>query len=98
MGMGPRTNLYRIGGDPLTQLNKFNYIFVIFVFFIRNADIYKINEKYAGGDPLTQLIFFNLIIFERFLQKKMNGKYFVGDPLMQSIEHSSLSTALVIEV
>ena len=25
MGMGPRTNLYRIGGDTLTQLNLFNY-------------------------------------------------------------------------
>ena len=25
MGMGPRTNWYRIGGDPLTQLNFFNY-------------------------------------------------------------------------
>ena len=32
MGMGPRTNLYRIGGDPLTQLNLFNYIFLNFVF------------------------------------------------------------------
>ena len=52
MGMGPRTNLYRIGGDPLTQLNLFNYIFV---FFIRNADGDKINGKYVVGDPLTQL-------------------------------------------
>ena len=23
MGMGPRTNLYNIGGDPLTQLNLY---------------------------------------------------------------------------
>ena len=55
MGMGPRTNSYRIGGDPLTQLNFFNYIFLNFVFFIRNADGDKINWKYVVGDPLTQL-------------------------------------------
>ena len=45
MGVGPRTNLYRIGGDPLTQLKKINYIFWNFVFFIRNADGDKINGK-----------------------------------------------------
>ena len=50
MGMGPRTNLYRIGGDPLTQLNFINYIF-----FKINADIDKTNGKYVVGDPLTQL-------------------------------------------
>ena len=66
MGMGPRTNLYRIGGDPLTQFNSLNLNFCEFFFFKRNAD-----------------------------SEKMNGKYFVGDPLMQSIEHFSLSTALV---
>ena len=56
MGMGPRTNLYRIGGDPLTQLIFFNYIFLNFLFFIRNADGDKnINGKYVVGDPLTQL-------------------------------------------
>ena len=55
MGMGPRTNWYRIGGDPLTQLKKFNYIFVNFFSFIRNADGDKINGKYVVGDPLTQL-------------------------------------------
>ena len=55
MGMGPRTNLYRIGGDPLTQLNLFNYIFLDFLLFIRNADGDKINGKYVVGDPLTQL-------------------------------------------
>ena len=55
MGMGPRTNLYRIGGDPLIQLNFFNYIFFEFFVFIRNADSDKINEKYIVGDPLTQL-------------------------------------------
>ena len=55
MGIGPRTNLYRIGGDPLTQLNLLNEIFLNFVFFIRNADSDKINEKYVVGDPLTQL-------------------------------------------
>ena len=49
MDMGPRTNLYRIGGDPLTQL-----ILLIFLFFIRNADSDKLNGKYVVGDPLTQ--------------------------------------------
>ena len=49
MGMGPRTNVYRIGGDPLTQL-----IFFYFFLFIRNADSDKINGKYVVGDPMTQ--------------------------------------------
>ena len=52
MRMGPRTNVYRIGGDPLTQLI---YLFLLnFVFFIRNADSDKINGKYVVGDPMTQ--------------------------------------------
>ena len=55
MGTGPSTNLYGIGGDPLTQLNFLNYIFLNFCFFIRNADSDKINGKYVVGDPLTQL-------------------------------------------
>ena len=55
MGMGPRTNLYRIGGDPLTQLIFVNYIFLNFLFFIRNADSEKINGNYFVGDPLTHL-------------------------------------------
>ena len=55
MGMGPRTNLYTSGGDPLTQLHFCNYIFLNFVFFIRNADGDQINGKYVVGDPLTQL-------------------------------------------
>ena len=55
MGMGPRTNLYSIGGDPLTQLNFLNYIFLNFFFFKRNANSDKINGKYVDGDPLTQL-------------------------------------------
>ena len=55
MGMEPRTNLYRIGGDPLTQLNLCNYIFLNFVFFKRNADSEKMNGKYFVGDPLTNL-------------------------------------------
>ena len=55
MGMGPRTNLYRIGGDPLTQLNLFNKKKLNFFFFIRNGDGDKINAKYVVGDPLTQL-------------------------------------------
>ena len=56
MGMGPRTNLYRIGGDPLTQLIFVNYInfFLIFVYFLRNADSDQINGKDVG-DPLSQL-------------------------------------------
>ena len=49
------TNVYRIGGDPLTQLNFCNYIFLILFFFIRNADSDKINGKYVVGDSLTQL-------------------------------------------
>ena len=28
MGAGPNTNLYNIGGDPLTQLNIFNNLFL----------------------------------------------------------------------
>ena len=55
MGMGPRTNLYRIGGDPMTQLNFLNYIFMNFFFFIINAASDQINGKYVVGDPLTQL-------------------------------------------
>ena len=55
MGMGPRTNWYRIGGDPLTQLKFVNSIFVNFFSFIRNANGDKINGKYVVGDPLTQL-------------------------------------------
>ena len=55
MGMGPRTNLFNIGGDPLTQLMLFNYFLLILLFFIRNADSDKINGKYVVGDPLTQL-------------------------------------------
>ena len=56
MDMGPRTNLYRIGGDPLTQLIFLilNLFFILF-FFIRNADSDKINGTYVVGDPLTQL-------------------------------------------
>ena len=54
MGMGPRTNLYSIGGDPLTQLKILNYYFCFF-FFKRNADSDKINGKYFVGDPLTHL-------------------------------------------
>ena len=47
---GPRTNLYRIGGDPLIQIN-----FCEFFFFLINADNNDINGKYVVGDPLTQL-------------------------------------------
>ena len=55
MGVGPSTNLYSIGGDPLTQYKFINEIFFDFFFFIRNADSDKINGKYVVGDPLTQL-------------------------------------------
>ena len=54
-GYGPRTNLYRIGGDPLNQLQNLNYYFLNLFYFIRNADSDKINGKYVVGDPLTQL-------------------------------------------
>ena len=54
MGAGPSTNVYSIGGDPLTQLNLY-YIFLNLFFFIRNADSDKINQKDVVGDPLTQL-------------------------------------------
>ena len=55
MDAGPSTNLYSIGGDPMTQLIFFNYIFLNLLFFIKNADSDKINGKYVVGDPLTQL-------------------------------------------
>ena len=55
MGMGLRTNLYSIGGDPLTQLQILNFYFFYFFFFERNADSDKINGKDVVGDPLTQL-------------------------------------------
>ena len=55
MGAGPSTNLYSIGGDPLTQLHFCNYIYFILFFFIRNADSEKMNGKYVVGDPLTHL-------------------------------------------
>ena len=51
----PSTNLYNIGGDPLTQLKIVNYYYYFFFFFIRNPDSDKINGKDVVGDPLTQL-------------------------------------------
>ena len=53
MGMGPSTNLYSIGGDPLTQIIFLNYIFFNFLVFIRNADSDKINGGGGGGDGDT---------------------------------------------
>ena len=50
MGIGPRTNLYNIGGDPLTQLN---FLKLIFFFFIRNADSDEINGKYFVGEQIV---------------------------------------------
>ena len=52
MGMGPRTNVYNIGGDPITFCKFF---FFKFFFFKRNADSEKMNGKYFVGDPLTHL-------------------------------------------
>ena len=49
MGMGPSTNLYSIGGDPLTQIIFSNYIFLNFLVFIRNADSDKINGGAGVG-------------------------------------------------
>ena len=54
MGAGPSSNLYSIGGDPLTRLIFFNYFIFIYFFFERNADNDKINGKDVG-DPLIQL-------------------------------------------
>ena len=45
MGMGPRTNVYRIGSDPLTQL---------IYFFSEETLSDTINGKYVVGDPMTQ--------------------------------------------
>ena len=55
MGAGPSTNLYSIGGDPLTQYIFLNYIFLNFCFFIKNADSEKMNGNYFVGDLLTHL-------------------------------------------
>ena len=54
MGKGPRTNLYIIGGDPLTQLFFYYFLFIYFV-FKRNAVSEKMNGQYFVGDPLTHL-------------------------------------------
>ena len=50
MGVGPRTNLYNIGGDPLTQLIFFK---VHFFSSIRNADSDEINGKYFVGEQIV---------------------------------------------
>ena len=56
MGAGPSTNLYSIGGDPLTQLQNLIFFNFLFFFFIRNADSDKINRKYyVVDDPLNHL-------------------------------------------
>ena len=68
MGMGPKPNLYSIGGVPLTQLIFVNYIFL--KFFLQKKRWQWENER-------------------KILC------WWPTDPLMQSIEHSSLSTALV---
>ena len=54
MGMRPGTNLYSIGGDPLTQLNFCNYIF-FFKLSSKETLTEKMNGKYCVGDPLTNL-------------------------------------------
>ena len=49
MSVGPRTNLYNIGGDP----DPINFFF----FFFDKIDIVrKWTEKDFGGDPLMQSI------------------------------------------
>ena len=46
----------------------------------------------------TNYIFYNYIfLISKETLTVRKWKYFVGDPLMQSSEHSSLSTALVVE-
>ena len=49
MGMGPRTNLCNIDGDPLTHLNFFE------ICSSKETDSEKRNGKYFVGDPLTHL-------------------------------------------
>ena len=43
VGMGPRTNLYRIGGDPLTQLHLMNF-FLNFVSSEKTLTVRKLTE------------------------------------------------------
>ena len=38
MGVGPRTNLYNIGGDPLTQLICLIIIILFFIFSSKCVD------------------------------------------------------------
>ena len=53
MGMGPRTNIYNSGGDPLTQFNLIFFFWSTFC-LLRKADSEKMNKKYFVGDPLMQ--------------------------------------------
>ena len=69
MGMGPKPNLYSMGGDPLTQLIFVNYIFLKFV----------LQKKRWQWENERKILC-----------------WWPTDPLMQLIEHSSLSTALVM--
>ena len=62
MGVEPRTNLYNIGGDPLTQL-----IIIFFLFFLFNVWISRHSQKMNGkrfwiGDPLMQSIEYSSLI------------------------------------
>ena len=45
LGMGQRTNLYNIGGDPLTQLNFCNYFIYYFFFFLQKKCWQWENER-----------------------------------------------------
>ena len=58
MGVGPRTNLYNIGGDPLTQLIlviNFNFLIFFSSKCVDKLTVRKWTEKDFGGDPLTHL-------------------------------------------
>ena len=61
MGMGPRTNLYRIGGDRLTQL----------IYLKKKMGKGPRTSLYnIGGDLLTQLKNLNYIFWNFFLLQK----------------------------
>ena len=49
MGMGPRTNLYNIGGDTFFKLFFFE------IFSSKETLREKMNGKYFVGDPLIHL-------------------------------------------
>ena len=82
MGMGPRTNLYNIGGDPLTQLNFVKYIKKKKI-FIRNADSDEINRKYFVGEQIVG-------VFKMGVRPRTNfyNTSFIG-PVFHGLTHYS---------